>query len=439
MNFKLWLFSPYLNLNKPPVTAPFHVFGPDFTADELLLNKRLPRIQAVIMPSFRKELARDVGNLNYDIHFANDLPSQLRSERWNELCNLIQHYKTLSDWQRATLLRILCKLCFYREVQMLESGYSSPKSEDQAEINYQLILSKYAQSVDHENSEYSLSLFENLIELSPKGSLPRVNATYQMVVQNVKHHYDMVAVEFWQGKHAEELEYIKDNVHPFVFTQLVTRFHRVGGFVPQMKKDKQGVQAEMQKSEASARSLFLFKGQDDTESFVFNIVAKEMLYPVLESRTKEALWLEDFDLAYERVSELAMLCPSDARANLQLGEVLMDLGKTEEALAAYERAAFLSPPGAEVAHFMLGQCYESTGQKQKALIAYMQAIEKDPDGISSYESLQALVDVADRSKQDLPLLVSAWLDQVAQENAARKVQNTVQAYQGRQLNEKVKR
>jgi hypothetical protein len=49
----------------------------------------------------------------------------------------------------------------------------------------------------------------------------------------------------------------------------------------------------MDKSELYARKLFTIKSKDTVINDAYVILAKEMLYPVLESRIQEALWLKD--------------------------------------------------------------------------------------------------------------------------------------------------
>jgi tetratricopeptide (TPR) repeat protein len=117
-----------------------------------------------------------------------------------------------------------------------------------------------------------------------------------------------------------------------------------------------------------------------------------MLYPVLESRTKEAMWMGDLDLAAERARSLIQLSPQDPRASLHYGEVLLERGEVEQALRAYCDSARFSPPGREIAMFMAGQCYEELGDLESACDAYVAALETDPLGISTAERLEAVAD-----------------------------------------------
>ena len=431
-NLTSWLFRTYLNLDSPPDEAPFHNFGADFAAEELFANREYPRIQAVIMPSFREELAKASDMQHAYTLFLQSLPKNSNHSRWKRLQEFVVQYPKLPHTQRALVLRVLCKLCLYDEVQRLESGSLVRMQVDDAEIQYHYILSHYAKMLDGKKHAYALKQFEILRELAPIGSLARLNATYQLVVQNVKHLYDVQAVDYWQVKHKMELESIKDKVDPFVFTQMLARFYRVGGFVQQMNNDSAEVVHQMDKAEQHARELFNWTSEESRLQHIYDICAKEILYPVLESRTKEALWLKDLGLAHKRVERLCELAPYDCRAYLQLGEVLVELNEIEEALEAYRKAAFLAPPGEEVAYFMMGQCYQRMGKDVDAHFDYMKALELDPQGISSREELKKLCEY---QQSCLSKLTLNWISANYSDSDYAAAANTVKPYQVQQLNE----
>jgi Flp pilus assembly protein TadD len=73
------------------------------------------------------------------------------------------------------------------------------------------------------------------------------------------------------------------------------------------------------------------------------IVAYENQNIVLESRTKEALWLGNLDLAEERARRLAQRDALDSKYQGELGEVLVKRGKIAEAAQAFHAAIRLGP------------------------------------------------------------------------------------------------
>ncbi|HLF25938.1 MAG TPA: tetratricopeptide repeat protein [Anaerolineae bacterium] len=88
----------------------------------------------------------------------------------------------------------------------------------------------------------------------------------------------------------------------------------------------------------------------------------------LAGRSEEAI------AAYQRAIDLD---PKYAYPHNGLGNVYADLGRTEEALAAYERAIDLDPKYA-APHYGLGNVYRDLGRTEEALAAYQRAIDLDP-------------------------------------------------------------
>ena len=119
---------------------------------------------------------------------------------------------------------------------------------------------------------------------------------------------------------------------------------------------------------------------------VQKILADENLHP-LQSRTKEAIWLGDLDLAEQRARRMIEVDPLDPRARMEVGEVLVSKGDIVQAAEFYRSAAELGPPGTAIAWFMAGQCYESLDDPEHASDCYLATLRVDPLGISAAERL----------------------------------------------------
>lgn len=168
----------------------------------------------------------------------------------------------------------------------------------------------------------------------------------------------------------------------------------------------------------------------------YEISAQEMLYPVFESRTKEALWLEDLPLALERASRFVQMCPFDPRARLNLAQVLLEQEKIKEALTHYRAATQFGPPGTEVAWFMLGQCYEALGQNEDAINDYRMSLHYDPEGISNRE---AILRLKTENLTAEATLLRRWLGEEAKRSVTSMSEtNSVKPYQKRQFDENAK-
>jgi superkiller protein 3 len=92
---------------------------------------------------------------------------------------------------------------------------------------------------------------------------------------------------------------------------------------------------------------------------------------------------EEAIAAYRKAIELD---PKLAAAYYNLGNRLSDLGKKEEAIAAYRKAIELDPKLA-AAYNNLGNRLSELGKKEEAIAAYRKAIELDPKYAKAYSNL----------------------------------------------------
>jgi eukaryotic-like serine/threonine-protein kinase len=101
---------------------------------------------------------------------------------------------------------------------------------------------------------------------------------------------------------------------------------------------------------------------------------------LVESRLAQALVLEwdgDGEGAYRAVLVAQRIAPGNAEVALRLGYIALQLGRDEEAIAAFRRAEQLEPRMA-LAPGMLAAAYEAVGQYEDALAARERAIALEP-------------------------------------------------------------
>jgi protein O-GlcNAc transferase len=80
------------------------------------------------------------------------------------------------------------------------------------------------------------------------------------------------------------------------------------------------------------------------------------------------------------------LKPHFAEAHNNLGNVLKDQGKLDEAVSCYERALQLKPDGA-AEHNNLGTAWKNRGKLDKAMACYQRAVQLKPDDASAHNNL----------------------------------------------------
>jgi cytochrome c-type biogenesis protein CcmH/NrfG len=124
------------------------------------------------------------------------------------------------------------------------------------------------------------------------------------------------------------------------------------------------------------------------------LLYRENLHAVMESRTKEALWLGDKDQALSRSLEVIEVDPCDSKAWVELGEIHYLRQEWKEASEAYSTAAMLGPPSSAIGRYMAGQCFKKLGQDMLAAFFLKDTLESDPLGISPRHRINELPKVA---------------------------------------------
>jgi tetratricopeptide (TPR) repeat protein len=125
----------------------------------------------------------------------------------------------------------------------------------------------------------------------------------------------------------------------------------------------------------------VFSGQEN------QAVRDDNLHSILESTMKVHMASGNLMAAREAAQQLVALEPWDSKCHLELGNICYSQGDLETAQDAYLEAAFLGPPGTEIAAFLGGHCLERLGKPQLAMHAYLASLAADPDGISSKDGL----------------------------------------------------
>ncbi|QWD90887.1 tetratricopeptide repeat protein [Polynucleobacter sp. MWH-Braz-FAM2G] len=98
---------------------------------------------------------------------------------------------------------------------------------------------------------------------------------------------------------------------------------------------------------------------------------------------------KDWDQAL-RLIDLAIECnPQNGVAHSNRGNILIELGRSEEALLAYENAINLQPSYAE-AHSNRGNVLQALGRYQEALTSYEKAVQIDPNYAQAFYGVARL-------------------------------------------------
>ena len=112
-------------------------------------------------------------------------------------------------------------------------------------------------------------------------------------------------------------------------------------------------------------------------------------------------WQETFD----RLTEAAAEEPQHAGVVTGLGTCLIKLGRLDEALAYFQKAAQLAPLSPE-AHNNVGVTYALLGQVSAAEAAYRKALECDSEHVPAWKNLAQLYMQQGRIDEGVPILAT---------------------------------
>jgi tetratricopeptide (TPR) repeat protein len=379
---KAWFNQIYLNLDNFRGGSPHH-YKVEFSYNNLVEQTSIPyNVQFNLSESFRESLIRELGLHQYQVKNPLELAPELRTERWQIFCDHLTNYPALTKSTQVKVIQLLFSLCFHQailEYVPLMSAVEIAGNSDSATLAFLRAMSDLMLHTDR-NLPYSLKDLETIAQNAPVGNIVRISAGLQILVDLAKTWKDLEGAEFWRSFVEREIKATVASLDAFGEGLIMSVFYRGAVFVPLLKKNKAQVVAEMDLCQAYAEGL---KGETQNQQFV----SYENQSVIMESRTKEALWLKDLDLAEERARKLVERDILDPRYRLELGEVLLKRGKVEEAVQAYRSATRLGPPGTAVAWFMMGQCYQSWGELELAYDCYLASLDCDPLAISPVKRL----------------------------------------------------
>ncbi|MEM7052772.1 MAG: hypothetical protein AAF604_24115 [Acidobacteriota bacterium] len=380
---KASLYRPYLDLS-PASAGPFHVRGVSLAYENAARcqeSEHIPRplVQSLIFNSFRRILTRETRLPEFNIEFSTDLAENLRTPQWAKLTELTREYRYLSDPQKILTTNLLVKLCLYREVIWKNRHITptdNPESSLKSQLAYKIAISRYMLDLDYGESNGGLELLKALSYECKKGTKTRADSLYQLVVYYGKIAPNRRLVSELEPMLTESTEALKGVVSDQEYLALTSRCHRSAAFSPMLQNNRELVRLKMDMAEEAALAM-------SRKSTLERLCADEILQPVYESRSKEAIWNKDFDLAESWARKSLKIDSQNPRSWLELGEILLLKSKIKDATNAYLRARSLGPPGTEIATFMAGQCFESLAQPERALELYLAALEIDPGGLTS--------------------------------------------------------
>jgi tetratricopeptide (TPR) repeat protein len=390
--FSTWLLRPYLDLADFN-GGPLHAQNLKECWRSFVEPNSLPFIpQRALSLGFRIQLAREAGQ-TYAITDPRELPQGLRSDRWQRLCVALDEWTLLRGDEKSRLASLLHSMCLYQPLLTLipdehfEAGRADP---DTLRLAFWRASAHFIYNLPERTSDYQtadLSVFED-IALNASTAVPECfNATAKVFVHKAKTRCEIADLVRWSNRFETVLARTIAGADEFTAGLFTSRFYRGLGFLPQLAGDANETVRTMDLAESHARNI---KPGTPAQHLLY----RENLHAVMESRTKEALWLGDKDQALSMSLKVIEVDPCDSKAWAELGEIHYLRQEWREASEAYSTAAMLGPPASAIGRYMAGLCFRKLGQDMLAAFFLKDTLECDPLGISPRHRINELPEFA---------------------------------------------
>jgi tetratricopeptide (TPR) repeat protein len=383
------LLRPYLDLSpiRDPDRHPAHCLGIEAAFAAALDPDGPARPHQTHPPArLRQTLIAEIGLPAYDVAVPGDLPTELRTDRWQAVVELAERFGALSRRRQARLATLFDSVGLYSATARLVPEQDDDAIRADRDAAVLALRRAHAQRnvapSDAEANRRNVELLEQVAEQGP-GPYTRLPAAITLVVMaSQARSRDVARAEHFRGL-AESLYDALDPDGGYPDVLYASTFWRAVSFLPFIHRDAERTTAELDLAEHHARAFVPADLPQET-------AWRQNLHTVLETRTKEALACGDLDLALRRARELTELDPADPKVHMELGDVHLSRDELVEALAAYRRAAQLGAPYTAFAHFMAGHCLELLGDRRGAALAWAGALRADPGSFSGRSRLGAL-------------------------------------------------
>jgi tetratricopeptide (TPR) repeat protein len=348
-------------------------------------------LQRSLPQRFRSQFLSEAGLSEYQGEDPRDVAPTIRSARWSAVCEALDHWRELTTDQQCRLVSVLRALCFYQRVadfvpRATEQEIAADSDADRAELVYWGASARYMLGFSGRVGGYhdaDLSEMEMLATALPFDQPVAFSAALKLLVHKAKIGAPKEEVVHWRARAERSLKAMAPRYTDFRRALLLSCFYRAAAFDPQHRGDRGEVVHMMDLAEHYAVTAIPTGPAEQ-------LLSEENLYPIIESRTKEALWLGDLDLALSRAKRLIDHDPFDPRAWLELGQVRLKRHESAPAAEAYAVAAMLGPPASTIGCHMAGLCFRDLGQPLLAAFFFKAALDIDPRGISPHNEIQHL-------------------------------------------------
>ena len=321
-------------------------------------------------PSFlRAALADEIGDRRHDVRDPRELPTSLRSERIEALCQAADDWAGLPAAGQVTVATMLNKLGFWDALGALTKPVADASQCRTAE---QAALLTFWANAEFKRGVTQVTVFADLAGNTRLPAPVRIDAAINQIVHLARVRDGATAMAGW----ARQARTLMDTLDPADRSPLRHSIHLRGlSFVPFLHRDVATTTAMLEEAEQAAREALRTPA-------VPSLLAEENLHPLLETRAKEAEWAGDLDLAEHRFRQLAAHDPYDAKTWVRLGDFLRRRERHAAARPAYLEAATLGAPYTAYALTQAARCCLALGDTPQAVAHLHAAARAEPTALT---------------------------------------------------------
>jgi tetratricopeptide (TPR) repeat protein len=377
-----YLLRTYLDLSDFE-DGPSHASAVECACRQLIYPGQ-PRIMIQTHPpaGIRPSVTRECAIPQYRVRAPGDLAERLRSPRWEYLVQLMRFAdrpEGLPARQRMLLATLLNTLGFHGETARLFADAADPAAgagPDAAVLSLRHAFAVERAGRDRAAAARNLRLLVQVAGDQRGDPFVRLGALITLVVRHARgRNPDLEQVRHWRAQ-AEPVYAALEPARGLPDVLYASAFWRAVSYLPYLERDRERTARELDRAEHYATA---WQPADD----VARMQWAQNMFPLLETRMREALDFGDHDLALHQVMRLTRIEPLDPKAHLHAGDVRLARGEPQEALGHYRDAAELGAPYTSMSWFMIGHCLQALGRPGAALAAYTQAVTADPGNVTA--------------------------------------------------------
>lgn len=389
-NWHYQMYASYFNLGESRSPCLYSRL-PSMAFEAARRNER-PEMawQRLMPPAFRRNLITESGLADFAAANPADLPARLRTPAWDELCDWVAGFGGFDAQRQHLVANVLFRLGFGKLVLDLVPAVPAAELATQAQMRLQhwRDIVRWVTAVGTSSPAPANSFAIGRLDNCPT-HLRMVIAIFAVVfhARETRSVPDAMAWRDLGEKCLIELLGSPD-YSPLEKMMMESRFYRSVSYVPFLRRDREQLAADMNRTEELARAIPEATGYEE-------FLRRENLRACLESRSKECYAFGEDERGHEYVAEVLAIDPYEPKSHIEMAQAAVMREEPGPAADSFLRTARLGPVSTALGYASAADCFAKAGQPLLAEDCYLQALRIDPFAISAARGWAAVAGTAD--------------------------------------------